>query len=42
MYDLLANKEAKGEWLEFGKNFFAEAELLGLKNRRMRMEKSLE
>lgn len=31
MYDLLANNEADGEWLEFGKNFFAEPATLGVK-----------
>ena len=31
MYDLLANKEADGEWLEFGKNFLAEPATLGVK-----------
>ncbi|KAF0142037.1 MAG: hypothetical protein FD122_1124 [Stygiobacter sp.] len=34
MYDLLANKEANGEWLEFGKNFFAEAATLGVKEQK--------
>ncbi len=34
MYDLLTNKEAEGEWLEFGKNFFAEPATLGVKEQK--------
>ena len=34
MYDLLANKEADGEWLEYGKNFFAEPATLGVKEQK--------
>lgn len=31
MYDLLANKEAKGEWLEFPKDLLAEPAVLGIR-----------
>ncbi|MFA7421063.1 MAG: hypothetical protein WCZ90_15380 [Melioribacteraceae bacterium] len=34
MYDLLANKEENGEWLEFGKHFLAEPATLGVKEQK--------
>jgi hypothetical protein len=34
MYDLLANKEENGEWVEFGKHFLAEPATLGVKEQK--------
>lgn len=34
MFDLLDNKETKGEWLEYGKNYLAEPATLGVKEKR--------
>lgn len=34
MYDLLSNKEEKGEWIEFGTDFKAEPATLGVKEQR--------
>lgn len=40
MFDLLANKEAKGEWLEYGKDFLAEPTTLGVKEKKDESGKS--